>query len=307
MRVCFVGLGSIATRHIKNLKELYQDGIIIDLLRSSCNNGREWEIDGMVNKIYYDLSNLPKNYDAIFITNPTGMHYETLKACHEYGRNFFIEKPVFETGRENIDQLSLKEEKQYYVACPLRYTNVIQYLKKNINFADIYSIRCISSSYLPEWRPGIDYRKTYSARKELGGGVATDLIHEWDYICYLFGKPDKVLNLFGKKSHLEINSEDIAIYIAEYKERLVELHLDYFGKVPIRKIELFCKQDTVEADLIEQKIVFKSENKVIDFKESRDSYQQKELIHFFDIVNGKCQSDNSIEEACMTLRIARGD
>lgn len=307
MKVCFVGLGSIASRHIKNLKDIYGSDVVIDLLRSGKSVTMAEELTGFVDRVYYNISDLPKDYDVIFITNPTGMHYETLQACHEHGRHFFIEKPVFETGNEDVLKLQLDRNKQYYVACPLRYTNVIQYLKQNINISDVYSVRCISSSYLPDWRPGIDYRNTYSARKELGGGVAIDLIHEWDYLCYLFGTPEKVYSLFGQKSGLEINSDDIAIYIAEYSARMVELHLDYFGRVPIRRIELYCKEDTIEADLIKQEIVFRRENKVVDLKEERDSYQKKELLHFFNIINGTCENDNTIEQACQTLRITRGE
>lgn len=307
MKVCFVGLGSIASRHIRNLKELYHDDIVIDLLRSSHNWENRHDIECIVHESYYDIDDLPQDYDVIFITNPTAKHYETLQRCHEHSKHFFIEKPVFETGLEDINKLHLNKSKQYYVACPLRYTNVIQYIKNRVNISDVYAVRCVSSSYLPDWRPGIDYRNTYSAKKVLGGGVVIDLIHEWDYLCYLFGSPERVFQMFGKKSHLEVDCEDIAVYIAEYKERIVELHLDYFGRVPNRKIELYCKNETIEADLIEQKITFKLADRVVDLKEERDSYQKKELIHFFEIINGTSMNDNTIEQACETLKIARGE
>jgi len=73
------------------------------------------------------------------------------------------------------------------------------------------------------------------------------------------------------------------------------------------KIELFTKEDSIEADLIEQKIVYRKENRIIDLNEDRDSYQKKELIHFFDIVEGKYENDNTIERACEVLRITKGE
>lgn len=306
-KVCFIGLGSIATRHIKNLKDIFGEEIEIDVLRSG--NGRPLDelMQCMVEQVYYDYDSLPKDYDVMFVTNPTRLHYETLQKVQDHAKHFFIEKPVFETGREDIEGLHLKKDSVYYVACPLRYTNVIQYLKENIDFSEVYSMRCISSSYLPDWRPGTDYRNTYSAKKELGGGVSIDLIHEWDYICYLAGQPEKVHSFIGRKSKLEIDSDDLAVYIAEYPDKYVELHLDYLGRKTIRKIELFTKDDSIEADLIESKIVYRKENRIIDLNEDRDSYQKKELLHFFDIVEGKCANDNTIERACRTLRITRGE
>lgn len=306
-KVCFIGLGSIAARHINNLKDIFGDEIVIDVLRSGNGKTLAAALQSMIGQVYYDYANLPTEYDVLFITNPTRLHYETLLKVQNHAKHFFIEKPVFETGEEDIENLNLKKDSVYYVACPLRYTNVIQYLKENIDFSKVYSMRCISSSYLPDWRLGTDYRNTYSAKKELGGGVSIDLIHEWDYISYLIGQPQKVFSFIGKKSKLEIDSDDLAVYIAEYQDKFVELHLDYLGRKSIRKIELFMEDDSIEADLIEQKIVYRKDNRIIDLNENRDSYQKKELSHFFDMVEGKCENDNTIERACKTLRITRGD
>ncbi len=306
MKVCFIGAGSIGSRHIRNLKELYQDHITIDLLRSGMNKGGSLS-SVLVEKEYYSYEELPKDYDIIFITNPTALHFDTLLKCQSHGRHFFIEKPVFITGMEPIEELACKKESIYYVACPIRYTNVIQYLKKEIDFAKVYSIRCISSSYLPEWRAGVDYRQTYSARKELGGGVSIDLIHEWDYLCYLLGEPERVLSLQGKKSNLEIDSEDIAVYLGEYRDKIVEVHLDYFGRVPVRKIEMYTDEDVIEADLICQKVTYKRADRWVKLQEDRDEYQKRELLHFMDIIEGKAVNDNDIKTACTTLRITRGE
>lgn len=307
MKVCFFGLGSIAVRHIRNLHDLYGDSIVIDAIRSGYGKEAPADISRSLNKVYYKDAHIPTDYDVIFITNPTREHYKTLQLVQQMGKHFFIEKPVFETGNEDLNVLHLKKDSVYYVACPLRYTNVIRYLKEHIDFSSVYSIRSISSSYLPEWRPGTDYRSSYSARREMGGGVSIDLIHEWDYLCYLLGKPQTVLSLIGKKSGLEIDSDDIAVYIAEYRDKLVELHLDYFGRAPVRTIELFGENDTIKADLITQTIEFKREQKLLDLSEDRDSYQKKELKHFFKIVNGSIENDNTILQACQTLKITRGE
>ncbi|KAI4443436.1 Gfo/Idh/MocA family oxidoreductase [Schaedlerella arabinosiphila] len=306
MRVLFIGLGSIAKRHISNLKEMFGREISITVLRSGNNLVLEDAIIFLIAHICYDSSELEQEYDAVFVTNPTSQHYNTLLKYKRLSNCFFVEKPVFLTGKEEL-KLFKDDRKVYYVACPIRYTNVIQYIKKNIDFSYVYSMRCISSSYLPDWRTGIDYRQSYSASKALGGGVSIDLIHEWDYIDYLIGEPLDVKYIATKKSDLEIDSDDIAVYIAEYEDKVVEIHLDYFGRVPIRRIELFTHDDTIVVDLINQKIEWLRQKKIIKLFQDRDEYQRRELTHFFDIVKGKCDNDNTLEKACKILQRARGE
>lgn len=313
LKVCFVGIGSIAKRHIRNLKLVCEKKDIllqIDVLRHSPkSNDLEKDICDAISKTYFSIDDVPSDYDVAFITNPTQCHVGTLKSFNSKAKHFFIEKPV--TSVETMEELNdfdIKEESIYYVACPLRYSAVIQYIKKNVNIDDIISVRSISSSYLPEWRPSCDYRKTYSAQKSLGGGVSIDLIHEWDYLTYLFGMPQKINFMSGKKSDLEIDSDDYAIYIAEYRNKIVEVHLDYFGRASIREVLLLTKEDTIVGDLVNNKISFLKSNKEIDFWEQRNDYQVREIEHFINLVLGKEQQDRSdIIHALKVLKITQGE
>lgn len=299
LKVLFVGVGSIAKRHIRNLKEICnirEISVHIDALRRT-NSTEAMEIDC----VYINKEFLPMDYDIIFITNPTEYHLETFSELHNHGKHFFIEKPICSVGQlknatSKMESLKLRTDSIYYVACPLRYTSVIKYLKQNINLSDIISVRCISSSYLPDWRPGQDYRETYSAHTTLGGGVDIDLIHEWDYISYLLGVPNQVKSLIGKKSNLEIDSNDYAIYVAEYEDKIVELHLDYFGRKPIREAMIIMKEDTIVADLITGTISYLKQGKIIELNEDRDTYQKAELEFLLsEIERNEILSKESIE------------
>ena len=309
LKVCFIGVGSIAKRHMKNLRiiaEKRKIKLTIDALRRRLVSDEEQGSD--IHRSYIDYMKLPDNYDVIFITNPTEFHLDTMYKVLNKSKSFFIEKPL--TSIKNMDrfkEIIFPENRIYYIACPLRYTKVIQYLKRYIEDKRVTGVRCISSSYLPDWRPEVDYRKTYSADASLGGGVSIDLIHEWDYLCYLLGEPEKVYSIIGKKSALEVHSDDIAVYIAEYRDKVAELHLDYFGRFPIRRLQLFGKSETLEADLLGESISFTKEGKVLYLKEGRDAYQKKELQHFFAIVQGKAENDSTLQNACRVLRIARGE
>lgn len=306
LKVCFVGIGSIATRHIRNIKAICNEkgiNLYIDAYRH--NNSSE--MPGEVDRAFVKREELRDSYDAIFITNPTDLHLKTLSELHNKSNYFFIEKPLVPWEQmELAKNFILKENTFYYVACPLRYSSVIQYIKNNIDKNCIKSVRCISSSYLPDWRPGIDYRLSYSAHREMGGGVDIDLIHEWDYITYLFGWPEEISYILGKKSDLEIASNDLAIYIADYSSLSVEIHLDYFGRYPIRTIELFTSDDTVVGDLIHNNIKFLKEDKLIEFKEGRDHYQKRELTYFLKQLKNNTIGDHDYFNALRVLGLTQG-
>ena len=195
-----------------------------------------------------DQAALPR-YDMAFITNPTSLHAAALELVRGRAGALFIEKPIFsaeETGRNLSDLLPAGQKA--YVAAPMRWCGAMLALKKHLPELHPDCARVICSSYLPDWRPGVDYRTVYSAHKAMGGGVTIDLIHEWDYLVELFGKPERLYNLRGQYSELEIDSDDVSLYIARYPHLLAEVHLDYFGRGYRRSIELFCPTGSAVAD-----------------------------------------------------------
>lgn len=308
MKICIVGLGSIGKRHLVNIHEICKmRGIDLEVhaLRKG-NRPLPEDLKLLVNKQLLDITELDSEYDAIYITNPTNLHYLFLKDLIPYSKKFFIEKPVFEHAEYDLDSLCMPTDGIYYVACPLRFTSVVMYLKEYVSKNTVYSARAICSSYLPDWRPSQDYTKTYSASKEQGGGVCIDLIHEWDYITYLFGLPTELKLFYGKLSHLQITSEDLAVYIAKYEDKLVELHLDYFGRMPKRCIELFTKEQTLTGDILGSRILFSEGGETVTFSELPNDKYLREMEYFFDLCQGKLQNINDIKTALTTIKLAQG-
>ena len=306
MKVCFVGVGSIAKRHIYNIKNFLNDyDVSIDAYRSN-KRDLDSNIEKYIDNQYFGYNDVPKDYDAIFITNPTKFHYETLKQFKDNSDNFFIEKPIVDISDMDKDFTEF-ESKNCYVACPIRHGNVIKYLKEHLDLNEVNSIRCICSTYLPEWHPDDDYRKSYSAKKELGGGVSIDLIHEWDYLTYLFGKPDAVSSILDQVSNLEIDVEDIAIYIAKYENYMLELHLDYFGRYPMREIMIFQNDETLVADILNNKIIYRNREKTFGFSEERNDFQLEELKYFFKLINDEVENINNIENALDVMKLTQGE
>lgn len=303
IKICFFGMGSIGKKHLKNLVKILNERKIefkIDVVKRK--KELDDEVKEYIDNVYKIDEFIPSFYDIVFIVNDTSVHIETLNLMKDYSNNFFIEKPL----SLNLNGFELKnyKNKKIYIACPMRYSSVMDYLKKNIDFTKVYSVRAICSTYLPDWRPTIDYRNNYSAKKELGGGVTLDLIHEWDYLTYLIGFPEKVFNLNKKVSHLEISSDDLSVYIAEYKDKLVEVHLDYFGRTPTRKVELFLKEGTIVGDFIENSIILENKEKIVLQKE--DIYV-KEMNNFLNIIFDEKDNFNDLEHAYKVLKLIKGE
>lgn len=307
IKVCFFGLGSIGNRHLRNfIKVLSEIGINTEIHAFRTTNKEiDEELKSNIKVFITDDRELDNDYDIVFITNPTSFHYGTIKLMENKTKHMFIEKPVFDNTDYDIGKLRLNQKGMYYVARPLIHSNVIKELKKLIENENIYSVRAICSSYLPNWRPNVDYRNIYSSKKELGGGVSIDLVHEWDYLTYLFGFPIKIFNLQGKFSNLEIDSEDISIYIAEYKDKLIELHLDYFGRESRRNIEIMTENGNIVGDFIKKTINFTDGRKIIELNQQDDMYINEMTYFINKVIYGK-KGENNIDRAYKVLKFAMG-
>lgn len=315
LSVLFIGLGSIGTRHLRNLDHLCQERgikLYVDALRHDLRVPLRSGVEELLRNQLLDLDDddaLP-HYDIAFVTNPTALHRETLEQVKNRAGALFIEKPIVSRDQiyGSIQKITNPGQKAY-VAAPMRWSKVFMETKDYLDEHPDkrpFCARAISSSYLPDWRPGVDYRTVYSANEDMGGGVDIDLIHEWDYLVYLFGMPEKTYNFKGKYSDLEINSNDLSIYIARYPQLLAELHLDYFGRQRKRTLELYFADGTLTADFIENRITF-PDGSVEVYEETTNDWYLKEMDYFLDYVlflDG--ESINPPAEALNVLEISAG-
>ena len=121
------------------------------------------------------------------------------------------------------------------------------------------------------------------------------------------GLPIECHSIQTKLSSLEIDSDDVAIYIARTKTTSIEVHLDYFGRQPIRRLELFLPNDTICCDILKGTVSFLKTRQTETFHFERNEYQMKEIEHFFAIVDGQIGNDSDVSHALQVLRIAKGE
>lgn len=302
LKVVFFGLGSIGSR----LARLIRDNFDYDLFALRTTKDRPNDLG--IYEIYDEKELGPISADIAFITNPTSLHVDTAIKCVGLGMHLFIEKPLSNI-LEKLDMLIDKVREAHilsYVACNLRFDPIIQHLKKTLDFDDLFYARTICSSYLPEWRPGQDYRQSYSVGKALGGGVILDLIHETDYCNWLFGPIDKVTGNAGRVSNLEIDTEDYAdMTLCHSNGFISNVHVDYFGRKSQRKIEIFGNNIQIEADLLKRRvaILHDGHSEVQSFDDLHKDYTYtQELKYFFQCLSDHEVPMNNIEEHITVLK-----
>ena len=308
-RFLIVGFGSIGKRHFDNLKQM--ENVEVSVLTRRRLNIPATKVFGSLEETKGEP------FDAVFITNETALHIPTALAFAERGFNLFIEKPL-SNSLEKIDQLIgivNRNNLRVMIGCNMRFHPVIQSVKELLQKGEIgrvVSARIEAGQYLPDWRPGQDYRDSYSAKEEKGGGVILDLIHEFDYAFWFFGKARKVVSFSGKRSNLEIDTEDLAEILVEFEDdTLGAVHLDFIQRRPTRNIKLIGTEGTIFADLTTNKIeifkVVKDDWEIIDLNggfEGNKMYLD-EVKHFIDYVRGIIREPLiSLREGVDVLKIA---
>jgi predicted dehydrogenase len=266
------------------------------------------EIKKLVRKEVRSDKELDQEYDIVFITDETKTHFQNILKYRPLCKHMFIEKPIFEYPRYSLAEICSKDKDGiYYVAAPMRFSRYYQQLQKCVQETKVYSARIEFSSYMPDWQKGRDYRKSFRCFNERGGGVDIDLLHEIDYMVGLFGQPNSVHRVAGKYSHLEMDACDLATYLFEYSDKVVEIHLDYFGRKRTRKVELFAKQDTIVVDFNATTCEYQGEEKLFSYGTECDFYVE-EMNYFLDLIasEGKITNINPPELAYTSLKLAKG-
>jgi predicted dehydrogenase len=299
MRIVIAGLGSIGRKHINAIRKI-DNSAVIYALRSSKDAPDE---PGIIN--IFDTDDL-FNIDFAIISTPTANHIETIYKLWILRCPLFIEKPLYSNLDINETLILLQKENILnYVACNLRFLDCITFVKAELDNKKnkINEVNVYCGSYLPEWRPNQNFREGYSSKKDLGGGVHLDLIHEFDYIYWFFGKPYKTTKTLTNCSTLKIDASDYANYCLQYEAFNVSVILNYFRRDPKRSLEIVFEDKTWQVDLLKNSVqcnnntIFESDQKIIDTYESQMRY-------FMTIVNNHEQhSINTVSDAYNVLQI----
>ena len=134
----------------------------------------------------------------------------------------------------------------------LRFHPAILGLRQLIENGALGKLRFARASFgydLRRWRAGTDYRGSYSAQAELGGGIVLDAIHELDYLLWLLGPVSSVTAELDRVSELELDVEDTALFVLRFESGVLgTVDLNYVDPVYRRTCLLVGSDGVAEWD-----------------------------------------------------------
>lgn len=231
-RILVLGAGSIGSRHAENLRHL---GARVDVVDSRPVAGEDWHCDG---------------YDGVVVASPTSCHADHARSALAAGAHVLVEKPLA-TSCADLD--GLLDDQRVTVGYNLRFHAPVVRLREMVVArvaGRAVHVRLWFGSHLAEWRPGVDYRTTYSARAGLGGGILLDASHELDLLAWIFGPTWTVEGaVVDHRSDLETDAEDVVVAVLRSDEGLPAIvTLDAVSRKYRRGIEVVGDAATLRLD-----------------------------------------------------------
>ena len=260
----------------------------------------------------FNFINIVLLVSAVAISNPTNLHGDTIIKALEFKKPLFIEKPLLHKLLQ-VDEI-IEKVKSYqiptYVACVLRFHPVISYLKDMMNSVkgQVDEVNVYCGSYLPNWRADSDYRNSYSANEEMGGGVHLDLIHEMDYLYWMFGKPIQVKSTLRSNSHLNISAIDYANYQLIYPNFVASVTLNYFRKQNKRELEIVGPDFILNGNLIAYTLMEEISNKmIVDESSQIGTLYDKQMSYFIKGLRENAVYENDVQTGIEVLKLVLND
>jgi len=250
MKILIAGLGSIGRRHLRNLRSLGEEDIL--LYRTHQATLPDEELAGL--PVETDLRRaLDWGPQAVIVANPTSLHLQVAIPAARAGCALLMEKPISHS-LEGVDELTAAVAQggsRVLVGFQFRFHPALQKAAELLRSGAIgraISVRSQWGEYLPDWHPWEDFRRGYAARADLGGGVVLTLCHSLDYLHWLLGDVDR-LWAFTSRDGLGLDVEDTAEIGLRFTGGTIgSAHLDYVRRPGQHTLEIVGTQGTLAWD-----------------------------------------------------------
>lgn len=314
MTLLICGLGSIGRRHLRNLLALGERDIV--LYRTGKSTLPESELEEFPTETVLAEALDRWDPEAVLITNPTSLHLGTALAAARYGAHLFIEKPIAHS-MDGVDELEAEvhqRDLKVLVGYQFRFHPGMEKAKELIETGAIgrlYSASAYWGEFLPDWHPWEDYRQSYSARQDLGGGAVLTLSHPIDYLRWLIGEVTEVSAETARPGSLEIGTESLAnLCLTHSNGAMSHIHLNYLQRPPRHELEIIGEKGTIRWNNADGNLSWWTveQNSWQTLKPSDDFERNTmfvaEMSHFIDQIHAAKQSRCSLQDGRQALAIA---
>ncbi len=314
MTILICGLGSVGRRHLRNLIALGWNDVA--LMRTGKSTLPDEDLGSL--PVERDLASALERWQpsGVIVSNPTALHMEVALPAAEAGCHLLIEKPISDN-LDRIDELRAALARgggSVLVGYQFRFhpgLGAIRELLASEAIGHPLTTRVHWGEYLPDWHPWEDYRRAYSARADLGGGVVLTLCHPFDYLRWLFGEASYVTAEIGSRGDLGIDVEDSAdILIGFETGHPANVHLNYNQRPACHWLEIVGTEGTIR---------WQSEDGDARWWRSaadgwqivspphgfeRNSMFLAEMQHFLEVIEGRATPVCGLEDGIRSLEIA---
>ena len=311
MKILISGYGSIGRRHLNNLKALGESDLL--LYRTHHSTLPEEEIRGL--PVFTSLDDaLQERPQAVIIANPTALHLDVAIPCAQASCSILMEKPI----SHNLDRIAELQQAltagggQFLTGFQFRFHPTLQQVKNWLQQEVIGKVVSANShwgEYLPAWHPWEDYRNSYSARADLGGGVVNTLSHPFDYLRWLLGDAE-FLTATTSNHGLDLEVEDNADVLIRFaRGATANIHLDYLQRPAQHTLELTGTQGRItwdNATAIARR--FDPESGTWEEKSPPQGFERNhlflsEMTHFLRVARGEETPRCTLEDGIEAIRI----
>jgi predicted dehydrogenase len=305
-----VGSGSIARRHLSNLRNLLPNAEV-GCVSASGRSLADGETLATTQFPSLDAA-LAWAPDLAVIASPAPLH--VVHACLFLDANIpvLIEKPLSDHRDRVRDAAALlaRHQNRIEVAYNLRFLSSARRMKALVEdgrVGRILSLRVEAGQYLPDWRPQADYRRQVSANRSLGGGVLLELSHELDYVNWLFGRFDRVFCVTANSGQLEIDVEDNADIVLSRDGLTAQIHLDFLQRPASRSCKVVGSTGTLLWDLNANRITLGSASgETVLFSDptgDRNDMYVEQLRGFIDVAAGRAAPRITLGDSLAVLNM----
>jgi predicted dehydrogenase len=326
VKILIAGLGSIGRRHFRNLIALGEKDLV--LYRTGKATLPDDELAGFPIETDFDEALKKHRPQAVIVANPTSLHLKIAIPAAEAGCAILLEKPIAADLAcvDDLRQAAVKNGNRILVGFQFRYHPTLQKARELIEtdtLGKILTVHAHWGEYLPNWHPWEDYRQSYAARNDLGGGVIRTLTHPLDYLRYLLGEVESLWAFKGHISSLELSEvEDVAeIGLRFACQAIGGLHVNYFQRPPVHRLEIVGMAGTLRWDngdgmLIHYQVPdafggihLHPQSVVETHYPVRDGFERNHLFiaqthHFLKVASGEAVPVCTLEDGIRALELA---